>query len=1258
MLDFIKIVQSVKKGSVEIYPKFKVCISKDLMIRGGGFYAIWNDKAGLWTTDEFIAMEMIDEELDSYYREHKNEFEGTPRIMHLWDADTGMVDKWHKFCEKQMPENYHALDEKVIFLDTPVKREDYASKRLGYPLVPGPTDSYDYLMDILYAPEERRKIEWAIGAILSGDSIRIQKFLVFYGSAGTGKSTVLNIIQKLFDGYYAAFDAKALGSKSDSFALEPFSNNPLVAIQHDGDLSRIEDNTRLNSIVSHELMTINQKFKSLYSARINSFLLMGTNKPVKITDAKSGLIRRLIDVRPTGNKLPYKEYTQCMSRIDFELGGIACHCLDVYKEDPNYYDNYIPTNMMGASNVFYDFMVDSADIFMKQDSTTLQQAWELYKAYSEDAKIEHPMIRMSFKEELKNYFREFDERKLLPDGERIRNYYEGFLADKFFYTEEKETSNKKIRNIVFKEQHSKLDDILSDCKAQYASEQETPLMKWDNVSTKLRDLDTSRLHYVRVPKNHIVIDFDIKDKSGNKSYKKNLEEASKWPETYAELSKSGSGIHLHYIYDGDVDKLSRLFGENIEIKVFSGKSSLRRKLTKCNDKDIAVINSGLPLKGDTKVVNINTVKSEKALRTLIYKNLNKEIHPGTKPSIDFIEKILNDAYADGLKYDVSDLQPKILAFAANSTNHAKYCIELVGRMKFKSEDPSENNELYLKNELVFFDVEVYPNLFIVVWKTQKGKPVKMINPSSIDIENLIKFKLVGFNCRRYDNHILYARLLGYDNAQLYEVSQKIINGSRNAFFGEAYNISYTDVYDFSSKKQSLKKFEIELGIHHQEMGIPWDQPVDESLWTKVAEYCCNDVIATQAVFEDRHGDWIARQILADVAEMSVNDTTNSLTTRIIFGTDRHPNLVYTDLSKDFPGYRYVSALDSEDGKPHNIYMGEDVGFGGYVYADPGMYGRTVTFDVASMHPSSIVAMNCFGKYTQQFEELLQARIAIKHKDFELAKKMLNGKLAKHLESEEDAKALSQALKIAINSVYGLTSATFDNPFKDPRNVNNIVALRGALFMVSLKNEIQKMGYKVVHIKTDSIKIADPSSKVYDFVMKYGKKYGYNFEVEHVFEKICLVNNAVYIAKCAEDDPDTPGKWEATGKQFQIPYVFKSLFSKEPITVQDCSETKEVKTALYLDMNENLPQGEHNYCFVGKVGLFCPIKSGYGAGELMRLDHDKYSYAVGSKGYRWLEYEQVIAQHKEKYIDTSYYVKLVDEAVESISSFGDFEWFIS
>lgn len=1321
MLDFMTIsTQSTKRGVIEIFPDFIIKPrSKDLMIRGGDFYAIWVDELGLWSTDEGDVIDMIDSELAKYAEENRHRFDANVRVLYMRNARSGMIDAWHKYCQKQMRDSFHMLDEKLIFANTETNRKDYASKKLPYALEPGSIAAYDKLMSTLYSEEERHKIEWAIGSIVCGDSKTLQKFMVLYGAAGTGKSTVLNIIQQLFEGYYSVFDAKALGSSSNAFALEAFGSNPLVAIQHDGDLSRIEDNTRLNSLVSHEQMTVNEKFKRQYTNRFKCFLFMGTNKPVKITDGKSGLIRRLIDVSPSGNKLDPKEYQTIMKQVSFELGHIAHHCQEVYLSDPGYYDDYIPVSMMGASNDFYNFVLDAYHIFFKEDGTTLKAAWEMYKTYCDDAKVPYPFSQRNFKEELKNYFWEFNDRLNLEDGSRVRSYYSGFRTDKFENKTTKKKEKSKPKTIQFVDAtESIFDSVCAECPAQYATSKGIPSKKWDDVKTNLSKLDTTRLHYVKVPENHIVIDFDIPDESGNKCFELNLEEASKWPPTYAELSKSGQGIHLHYIYKGDPTKLSKVYDDHIEVKVFTGGSALRRKLTKCNSLPIASISSGLPLKGGDKLVNFEAIKSEKGIRTMIKRNLNKESHPGTKPSIDFIYKILEDAYASDLKYDVTDMRNAVLAFAANSTNQAEYCIKLVNKMHFKSEEPSEN----VSNDdlpLIFYDVEVFPNLFLVNWKhAGEGKPVvRMINPKPIEIEELMKYRLVGFNCRRYDNHILYARMMGYDNEQLYKQSQKIIKGSKNGFFGEAYNVSYTDVYDFAATKQSLKKWEIELGIHHQELGLPWDEPVPEEMWIKVAEYCDNDVLATEAVFNHLSADFTARQILADVAGMTVNDTTNSLTTRIIFGSNRKPQdqfnyrdmgevtggtrgsskkggCIYDDFGDEytvfdsegrpiFPGYIY------EAGK--SIYRDEEVGEGGYVYSEPGMYGNVALLDVASMHPSSIIAEQLFGpEYTKRFQEIRDGRIVVKHiaaalkkideltesngpaeqireledKVAELkreAEKMLNGALVRYLDDKASLDNLAQALKIAINSVYGLTAANFENAFRDPRNKDNIVAKRGALFMINLKHNVQKMGYKVAHIKTDSIKIPDATPEIIQFVMDYGKQYGYTFEHEATYDRMCLVNDAVYIAKYK--DGKHAGEWTATGTQFQVPYVFKKLFSKEPIEFDDMCETKSVSTALYLDMNEGLPDGEHANVFVGRVGQFCPIKQGCGGGELLREGKDKdgnvkYSAATGSKGYRWLESEMVKSLGKEADIDREYYNSMVDAAYETISEYGNFEWFVS
>ena len=633
-MDFYQIRERIiKNGVIEIYPDFKVGRSKDLMVRGKSFYAIWDEERQIWSTDEYDVQRLVDKELTEYKNNLRDRIDGVIQVKYMSEFSSRSWASFRQYMQN-ISDNAHQLDEKLTFSNTEVKKKDYVSRSLDYPLEKGDITAYEELISTLYIPEEREKLEWSIGAIVAGEAKDIQKFIVLYGEAGAGKSTVLNIIQKLFKGYYTTFEAKALTASNNAFSTEVFKSNPLVAIQHDGDLSKIEDNTKLNSIISHEEMTMNEKYKPSYTARVNCFLYMATNRPVKITDAKSGIIRRLIDVRPSGNRLPSKHYQALMLQIDFELGAIAYHCLEVYRKlGKNYYNSYRPLEMIFQTDVFFNFVESYFDVFKEQNGTTLSQSYDMYKKYCDDSLVDFKLPRHKFREELKNYFEEFHDITRV-DGKQVRSYYNIFITEKF--TSKKELlKDEKVYSLVLDSNVSLFDEIYGDCIAQYASSNDIPTKKWSDVETTLSDLNTKRVHYVKLPENHIVIDFDIKDELGNKSLELNLEAASKWPPTYSEFSKSGKGVHLHYIYEGDVNKLSRVYDDNIEVKTFIGNSSLRRKLTKCNTTPILKINSGLPLKGE-KVINYDVVKSENVIRNLIKRNLNKEFHPGTKPSIDFI----------------------------------------------------------------------------------------------------------------------------------------------------------------------------------------------------------------------------------------------------------------------------------------------------------------------------------------------------------------------------------------------------------------------------------------------------------------------------------------------------------------------------------------------------------------------------------------------------------------------------------------------
>jgi hypothetical protein len=205
-------------------------------------------------------------------------------------------------------------------------------------------------------------------------------------------------------------------------------------------------------------------------------------------------------------------------------------------------------------------------------------------------------------------------------------------------------------------------------------------------------------------------------------------------------------------------------------------------------------------------------------------------------------------------------------------------------------------------------------------------------------------------------------------------------------------------------------------------------------------------------------------------------------------------------------------------------------------------------------------------------------------------------------------------------------------------------------MITLKHKLQEMGYTVVHIKTDSIKVANCDEKCKKFIMEFGKKYGYTFEHEAHYSKMCIVDDAQYVAFEDEADGEKLKEpfWTVTGAKYAAPYLFKTLFSHEEVTFDDYPETKSVDDAALYLVNDN---GTEN--FVGRVGSFVCVKPEYGA-QLIRVKGDKRSAVTGTKGYYWAEADTV-REHPER-LNMDYYRAKCDEAIESINEYGDFDIF--
>ena len=123
-MDFVKIkTKEVKKGVREVYPEFSVERCTDLMIKGKDFYAVWDEEAGLWSTNEYDVARLVDNAIREVFNEERESYNGAITAKYMKDYSSGSWSAYQKY-KNSLPDNFKQLDTKVCFASTEVRKKD------------------------------------------------------------------------------------------------------------------------------------------------------------------------------------------------------------------------------------------------------------------------------------------------------------------------------------------------------------------------------------------------------------------------------------------------------------------------------------------------------------------------------------------------------------------------------------------------------------------------------------------------------------------------------------------------------------------------------------------------------------------------------------------------------------------------------------------------------------------------------------------------------------------------------------------------------------------------------------------------------------------------------------------------------------------------------------------------------------------------------------------------------------------------------
>lgn len=395
---------------------------------------------------------------------------------------------------------------------------------------------------------------------------------------------------------------------------------------------------------------------------------------------------------------------------------------------------------------------------------------------------------------------------------------------------------------------------------------------------------------------------------------------------------------------------------------------------------------------------------------------------------------------------------------------------------------------------LFYDIEVFKEDALVVFKDIDKKVVKIFHNTFEGILDLITDRiLVGYNNYWYDDFILTAMINQQTPYQIKQLNDRIISGEKLKNVHQSIN-SLDCFQQIDVAKPSLKKIEGNFGksIIESEVDFTIDRKLTENEIQETIDYCSYDVDTTIEVFKLRQKTYfepkqsIINMLPENKQKFAKKWNTTTISTNVL---TPKPMTKWFDIRLgeynkegnyellEIPPQSAVDLwLTKDKGKYTHKEFGCDVEFSfGGLHGVPSnkekRFENVILLDVASLYPNIIKKLKALGEATKTYEAIVERRLSVKHTD----------------------KQLSDALKLVINSCYGLLNNEFSTLY-NPKAAKS-VCIYGQICLYDLCKRLAPT-CRLVNINTDGVAFTTDSDYYKTIWKEWEDDYGFVLEEDH------------------------------------------------------------------------------------------------------------------------------------------------------------------